>query len=151
MIGKLTDQQIEELLEDNVSGHLGCNDGFNTYVYPINYLYDGKYITCHSQRGFKIQVMRQNTRVCFQVDEVKNHKNWKSVMVLGEYQELYDERECDDAMKAFADRRLYLKISESTPLPGTNEQEANMQLKKESRPAIYRIVIDEKNGRYENE
>ena len=72
-------------------------------------------------------------------------------MVLGEYKELYDERECDDAMKAFADRRLYLKISESTLLPGTNEQEANMQLIKESRPAIYRIVIDEKNGRYENE
>ena len=80
MIVKLTEQEIEELLKDNVWGHLGCNDGLNTYVYPLNYLYDGKYITCHSQEGFKVQVMRKNNRVCFQVDEIKNDKNWKSVM-----------------------------------------------------------------------
>ncbi len=150
MIEKLTEQQIEELLEDNVWGHLGCNDGLNTYVYPLNYLYDGKYFTCHSQEGFKIQVMRKNNRVCFQVDEMKNHRNWKSVMVLGEYQEVHDEQECYHAMKAFADRRLFLKKSESTLLPDTNEQGANMQVKNDSRQVIYRILIDEKKGRYEN-
>ena len=150
MIGKLTNQQIEEILEDNVWGHLGCNDGLNTYVYPLNYLYDGKYITCHSQEGFKVQVMRKNNRVCFQVDEMKNHRNWISVMVLGEYQEVHDEQECNSAVKAFADRRLFLKKSESTLLPGINEQGANMQVKNESRPVIYRILIDEKKGRYEN-
>jgi len=95
--------------------------------------------------------MEQNLRVCLQVDEVIDHKNWKSVMVLGEYQELYDELERYDAMKAFADRRLFLKISEPTLLPDINEQEANMRRKNGSKPAIYRIVIDEKNGRYENE
>jgi len=35
MIEKLTNAQIEEVLKDNVWGHLGCNDGFNTYVYPL--------------------------------------------------------------------------------------------------------------------
>ena len=150
MIGKLTDAQIEEVLKDNVWGHLGCNDGFNTYVYPFNYLYDGKYITCHSQRGFKTQVMQQNNRVCFQVDEVEDHKNWKSVRVLGEYQEVDDEREYNDASRAFADRRLFLKIGEPA-LPRTNKQEVEMQFKGDSKPAIFRIVIDEKNGRFENE
>ena len=150
MIGKLTNQQIEEILEDNVWGHLGCNDGLNTYVFPLNYLYDGKYITCHSQEGFKVQVMRKNNRVCFQVDEMKNHTNWKSVMVLGEYQEVNDEQECYHAMKAFADRRLFLKKSESALLLRINEQGTNMQVKNESRPVIYRILIDEKKGRYEN-
>ena len=151
MISKLTEQEIEDLLKDNLWGHLGCNDGFNTYVYPINYLYDGQYITCYSQPGFKIQVMRQNTRVCLQVDVIKDDKNWKSVIVLGEYQEVLDEREYYDAMKAFADRRLYPKISESSFLPDTNEQEADTQLKNDSRPTIYRIVISEKMGRFENE
>ncbi len=148
MIGKLTKQQIEELLKDNVWGHLGCNDRFNTYVYPFNYLYHGKYITCHSQRGFKTQVMQQNNRVCLQVDEVKDHKNWKSVMVLGEYQEVKDEQEYNDASRAFADRRLFLKISESSDL---NKQKVKMQLKGASKPVIFRIVIDEKNGRFEND
>jgi len=150
MIEKLTNGQIEEVLKDNVWGHLGCNDGFNTYVYPFNYLYDGKYITCHSQQGFKTQVMRQNKRVCFQVDEVNNDKDWKSVMVLGEYQEVNDELEYKDAMKVFDSRRLFLKISESSILSGSTEQEVKMQLK-DSKPVIFRIVIDEKSGRFENE
>ena len=151
MIEKLTNGQIEEVLKDNVWGHLGCNDGFNTYVYPFNYLYNGKYITCQSQQGFKIQVMRQNKRVCFQVDEVNNDKDWKSVMVLGEYQEVHDEREYNDAMKAFDDRRFFLKISKPVILPGSNEQAVKIQLKGNNKPAIFRIVIDEKSGRFENE
>ena len=150
MIGNLNQQEIEEILKDNVWGHLGCNDGFNTYVYPINYLYDGKYIMCHSQVGSKVLVMRKNTRVCFQVDEVKNHKNWKSVMILGEYQELNDEWERHYAMKAFIDRRLFLKISDGT-LPGANDENNEVEVMKSSRSAIFRIVIDEKSGRYENE
>ena len=150
MIGKLINEQIEEVLKENVWGHLGCHDGFNTYVYPINYLYDGKYITCHSQRGFKMQVMQQNSRVCLQVDEVKDDKDWKSVMVHGEYHEVVDEREYNDAIKAFADRRLFLKISESPIFTSSNKQGVKIQ-SNDSKPAIFRIVIDEKNGRFENE
>lgn len=150
MIAKLTNEQIEEVLKENVWGHLGCNDGFNTYVYPINYLYDGKYITCHSQRGLKMQVMQQNSRVCLQVDEVKDDKDWKSVMVHGEYHEVLDEQEYNDAVKAFADRRLFLKISESPIFTSSNKQGVKIQ-SNDSKPAIFRIVIDEKNGRFENE
>jgi len=152
MIGKLNSEQIEEVLRENVLGHLGCNDGVNTYVYPFNYLYDGKYITCHSQQGFKMHVMRQNNRVCLQIDEVNNHKDWKSVMVLGEFEEVCDERDYADAMTAFADRRLFLKISESSISPRSYEPEMKMQLLKgDSKPSIFRIVISEKNGMFENE
>ena len=151
MIESLTNQQIEEILKDNVWGHLGCNDGLNTYVYPFNYLYDGRHITCHSHRGFKTHVMQQNNRVCLQVDEVRDDKDWKSVMVLGEYQEVDDEREYNDASRAFADRRLFLKITESSILSGTDKQEVKTHLKVDIKPAIFRIVIDEKNGRFENE
>src|SRR5688572_4203389 len=111
MIGKLSQQEIEEVLQDNTWGHLGCNDGFNTYVYPVNYFYDGKFILCHSQNGAKVKVMRQNSRVCFQVDEVADYKNWKSVMVLGDFLELHDERERYNAMRAFVDRQLRVKIT----------------------------------------
>ena len=151
MIEKLTNAQIEEVLKDNVWGHLGCNDGFNTYVYPFNYLYDGRYITCHSQRGFKTQVMRQNNRVCFQVDEVGDHKNWESVMVLGEYKEVEDAQEYKDASRAFADRRLFLKISESSIMSDINDQDKKIQLTDDSKPVIFRIVIDKKTGRFESE
>ena len=148
MIHKLTEHEIEEILKDNIYGHLGCNDGLNTYIFPINYLYDGTYITCHSQMGFKIEVMQKNARVCLQVDEVKDDKNWKSVMVLGEYQELNDEQDLNNAIKSFNDRRLFLKLSEPILSQAGNEQ-MDIRLK-DPASIIYRIVIDKKEGRFEN-
>jgi nitroimidazol reductase NimA-like FMN-containing flavoprotein (pyridoxamine 5'-phosphate oxidase superfamily) len=151
MIEKLTEQEIEELLKDNIWGHLGCNDGLNTYVYPLNYLYDGEYITCHSQEGFKVQVMRKYNRVCFQVDEIKSEKRWKSVIVVGQFQEIHDEQEDNNARKAFADRRLFLKKSESAVTPRADEKDTNIQDKNRSKPVIYRILINEKTGVFEND
>ena len=149
MIGNLTTAEIETVLKENTLGHLGCNDGFNTYVYPVNYLYDGKYIICHAQAGAKIKVMRQNKRVCFQVDAIENFSKWKSVMILGEYQELDDERERSYAIKALVKRMLYFKISEPGLKQNTPEQKPYSMAN--SKPIIYRIIIDEKSGRQENE
>lgn len=149
MIGKLSEQEIEELLKDNTWGHLGCNDGFNTYVYPVNYLYDGKFILCHSQNGAKVKVMRQNSRLCLQVDEVVDHKNWKSVMVLGDFQELQDERERNNAMKAFVERQMLVKLTDSYLPEIKGDQIDNIGPHKDTKPVIYRVIIDEKTGRYE--
>ena len=145
MVAKLAEQEIEEILKDNYWGHLGCNDGFNTYVYPINFHYDGQHIICQSQHGAKVETMRQNNRVCFQVDEVENHQYWRSVMVHGIFLELSDEGERYNAIKAFVDRRMQLKVSDHTVQgPGITEKMIH-----ESKTVIFRIVIDEKKGRYE--
>jgi len=151
MIGKLTNEQIEAVLKRNVFGHLGCNDGFNTYVYPINFLYDGHFVICHSQMGDKIKVMRENKRVCLQVDEIKSEMNWKSVMVQGEFQEMEDERNRYYAMKALVEHMLQVKISEDAILPNIIKQSKQLHSQANSRPVIYRIVLDEKSGRYESE
>ncbi len=145
MIGYLTNEESNAFLMEQVSAHLGCNDGFNTYVYPVSYLFNGKFIICQSLMGAKIEMMRRNTRVCFQVDAIKSVTNWKSVMVLGEYQELDNERERYDAMKAFIAHKLYPKISETIlfPAPGVSHTE------KSSRPVIYRVIPMETIGRYE--
>jgi len=149
MISSLSDPEISEVLEDNAWGHLGCNDGTDTYVYPLNYFFDGKSIICHSQDGTKVRIMRKNTRVCFQVDEVVDHRNWRSVMVLGEFQELEDERERYQAIKGFLDRRMHVKITD-TYLQSLKEAEAEISRQhKNSKTVIYRIVIDKKLGQYE--
>lgn len=148
MIGRLTDEEIEAVLKENVFGHIGCNDGFNTYVFPINYVYDGVSVICHSQAGAKIDVMRQNKRVCFQVDEVNNFMNWKSVMVLGEYREAEDERERYNALKTFVEHLLYMKISKPDLVPGA---EQHIHKPSTARPVIYRILIEERSGRFEKD
>lgn len=147
MIGCLTSEQLEEVLKNNLFGHIGCNDGYNTYVYPVNYVYDGKHIICHSQHGAKTAVMRENKRVCFQVDEVKDFMNWKSVMVLGEYHEIEDERERYIAMKAFLGRMLYIKTSK----PVLQSTEGKAEVHATSKPVIFRISMEEQSGRYESE
>jgi uncharacterized protein len=150
MIGQLNRQDAELLLLKQVVGRIGCNDGFNTYIYPVNYLFDGKHIVCHSLWGAKIQVMRLNKRVCFLVDEIIDFMNWKSVMVLGEYQEIEEERDRYQAMKAFVDRRLYIKINETSIIKDTQNQANLHQHEGDSKPVIYRIVPEEITGRYEN-
>lgn len=151
MIGKLTDEQIEEVLKVNVLGRIGCNDGRKTYVVPINYVYDGKHIIAHSIEGLKIRMMRLNPSVCFEVDEMKSYTNWKSVIVWGKYQELTDERDRYQALKLFVDRMLHSKISETAIPPAIVARKVHPYPHGLYKPVIYRIVLTEKSGRFENE
>ncbi|MEJ0105924.1 MAG: pyridoxamine 5'-phosphate oxidase family protein [Bacteroidota bacterium] len=65
MIGRLTHEQIEEVLKENVLGRIGCSDGKKIYVVPVNYIYDGKYIIAHSVMGMKIEMMRKKSTGMF--------------------------------------------------------------------------------------
>jgi uncharacterized protein len=151
MIGKLTDEQIEEVLKGNVLGRIGCSEGNKVYVVPINYVYDGKHIIGHSVVGMKIRMMRNNPAVCFEVDEMKSFTNWKSVIVWGQYQELTDERERYPAMKLFVDRMLRMKISETAIPPELSEHRVHPRSPGNIKPVIYRIIITEKTGRFEDQ
>lgn len=151
MIGKLTNEQIQEVLSQNVLGRIGCNDGEKTYVVPINYVYDGKFIIGHSTEGMKIRMMRKNPQVCFEVDEMKNLTHWKSIIAWGEYQELTDERDRYYAMKLFVDRMMHLKISETAIPPELSDFRVHRRSPGNIKPVIYRIVINEISGRYEND
>ena len=150
MIGKLNKEQIEEVLKGNVLGRIGCSDGNKTYVVPVNYVYDGKFIIGHSLTGLKIRMMRKNPDICFEVDEMKSFTKWKSVIVWGRYQELTDERDRYNAMKLFVDRMMHMKISETAVPPEIVEKRVHPRSPGNIKPIIYRIVITEKTGRFEN-
>jgi len=151
MIGILTDDQVEEVLQSNVFGRIGCRDENRIYVVPVNYVYDGRYIIAHSVEGMKIRMMRKNHSVCFEVDEMKTFTNWKSVIAWGEYQELTEERDRYYAMKLFVDRTLRMKISETAIPPEITEKRVHPRSPGNIRPVVYRIVLSEKTGRYEND
>jgi uncharacterized protein len=150
MIGKLTDEQIEEVLKEHVLGRIGCNDGKKTYVVPVNYVYDGRFIIAHSVAGMKIEMMRKNPQVCFEVDEMKNFTNWKSVIVWGEYQELKDEHSRYYAMKLFVERMMHMKISETAIPPELSGERVHPRSPGNIKPIVYRIVIEERTGRFGN-
>ncbi len=151
MIGRLNEEQIEEVLQSNVLGRIGCSDGKKIYVVPINYVYDGKHIVAHSVAGMKIEMMRSNPNVCFEVDEMRSFTNWKSVIAWGQYHELTDERERYGAMKLFVDRMMRMKISETAIPPEISEKRVHPRSPGNIRPVIYRIILTEKTGRFEKD
>ena len=150
MIGKLNDTDIEFVLQNNLLGRLGCNDGNKTFVYPVNYVFDGRHVYAHAVEGTKIRVMRKNPSVCLTVDDIKDQRNWKCVMLWGKYEEITDNRERYAAMKMFVDRTLRMKISE-TSIPPESAERSHPRSPGNILPVFYKIVITEKSGRYEQE
>ena len=150
MLGTLSIPEIEDLLYHCNLGRIGCSYHGKVYIVPVNYIYDGRSVIAHSAEGLKIRIMRHNPSVCFEVDEVKTNKQWKSVIAQGIYQEINDERERYEAMKLFVDRMLKLKIS-TTAHPPEIQPERLHTTHASAKPVIYRILLSEKTGRYEKE
>lgn len=150
MLGILKPEEIEEVLLQATVGRIGCCKGNKTYVVPINYVYDGKYVIAHSVEGEKIFLMRNNPLVCFEVEQIKDNCNWKTVISWGTYHEITDERERYEAMKLFVDRMMKLKVS-TTAHPPENKPARHLTTKQTVRAVIYRILLTEKTGRFEKE
>src|SRR5690606_37549403 len=88
MLGELNKREIIDLLESQFIGRLGCHLNGETYIVPINYVYHNNAIYAHSGEGKKLEMLRANPRACFQVDEIDNMLEWKSVILWGSFEEL---------------------------------------------------------------
>lgn len=89
MIVELTASEIDELLRGRSIGRVGCHADGVTYVVPVIYVWDGECVYVQSIEGQKIRMMRQNPRVCFEVDEHEERDgSWRSVIMQGHYDEL---------------------------------------------------------------
>lgn len=151
MIGNLSTDKIKDVLQQNTLGRIGCHADGKTYIVPVNYVYDGNSIICHSLPGLKIDMMRKNPLVCFEIDEMKSFSDWRSVVIQASFQELTEERERLSAMKLFVDRMMRLKISETAVLPELTEERVHPRAPGHIKPIIFRLIIQEMTGRYEHE
>jgi hypothetical protein len=89
-IHELTRQDSLELLARTHLCRLGCSQAAQSYVVPIYFAYHDNFLYSFSTVGRKIEWMRANPLVCVEVDELMNSRQWVSVIVLGEYEELSD-------------------------------------------------------------
>ena len=69
-------------------GRIGCHEDGRTYVVPVCYVYHDGAIYAHSTYGQKIEMMRRNPSVCFEVEHIEDLVNWTSAICLGTYEEL---------------------------------------------------------------
>lgn len=152
MLGKLTREEMEDLLIDSSIGRIGCSSNGMTYIVPVNYICDDNRIIVHGLEGRKIKWMRENPSVCFEVDNIINSTNWKSLIIQGTFEEITDELDRFEAMKLFVDRMIKLKISSTSMLSPETREERNVRgLVAHTRPVVFQIKINEMSGRFERD
>ena len=87
---ELSRVEIDEFLRGQRIARLGCNAGDETYVVPLIYAYENGAIVAVTTDGRKTEMLRENPRVCVEVDEYDSdgRGSWRSVIAYGTYDEL---------------------------------------------------------------
>src|SRR5215211_95317 len=133
-IRDLPSEEIEALLGSAIVGRIACcghgqtGDG-RPYLVPLAYGYDGNAVYAHSGPGRKLDLMRAEPRVTFEVDEAKASDRWRSVITEGTFEEIADPRQRDAALAV---------IYGPTGVPDLDAQ-----------TVVFRIRLTSRSGRYE--
>jgi hypothetical protein len=148
MLGQLNEIEIDNLLKQQAIGRIGCYADGSIYIVPVNYVYDGSAIYCQSAMGRKIEMMRKNPEVCFEVEDIKSMFEWKSVVVRGKFEEITDTEKKEQAMQGLIHRIMpFSSKPKDHPYHAITENEGDIGTKIE--PVLYRIRIENKTGRFE--
>lgn len=148
MQGELTHEQIENVLRSELTGRIGCHAEGRTYVIPISYAYDGDHVYGHSSAGLKMRMMRSNPSVCFEVEEIDDLANWRTVLAWGTFEELEGIEE-QRARRRLSERFGPFVTSETAQPPSGPRSAEEAGDASVRRSIFYRIRLDEKTGRFE--
>ena len=87
---ELSPSEIDEFLRGQRIARLGCTAGGVAYVVPLIYAYEEGAVVAVTTEGRKTAMLRENPRVCVEVDEydADGKGSWRSVIAQGTYEEL---------------------------------------------------------------
>ena len=95
----MSEPDCKELLRRINYAHLGVALENEPYVVPIHFAYSDTHIYFFTTEGKKTEIIHQNPIVCLQLEDVKDAKQWQSVIVTGRAELLADGDERSEAMK----------------------------------------------------
>ena len=142
LVHELTSEQCRDILSRTHLARLACSRADQPYVVPISFIYDAESncVFSFSTVGKKVQWMRDNPKVCLEIDDVEDQFHWTTVVVFGRYDEIDDSAEHRDvrhrALHQFQQRSEWW-------LPGG----ARVGEREHHAIVIYRIHIDSVTGR----
>jgi nitroimidazol reductase NimA-like FMN-containing flavoprotein (pyridoxamine 5'-phosphate oxidase superfamily) len=131
--------EMHALLQRESYGHLGCSRDGRPYVVPMQYAYDGKELYFFTTEGMKTQFIEANPKVCLQVEEITDSTHWRSVMVIGQAEQLTKADELQRAMKLITERNPSLTPAISATQLDTWGRAVDI--------ALYRIIPELIDGR----
>jgi nitroimidazol reductase NimA-like FMN-containing flavoprotein (pyridoxamine 5'-phosphate oxidase superfamily) len=123
--------EMQDLLLRVGFGHLGCTRDNHPYIVPRHYAYDSQNLYFFTTEGTKTEYMAANHEVCFQVEEITDASNWRSVMVIGRAEKVAQKEEVEHVMQ------LLTKYHPSL-MPALNVTEIGAW-KRLSNTALYRV------------
>ena len=141
-IGSLSEGECAALLQRSELGRIACARHDQPYIVPIHFSFDAarKCLYSFSAIGQKIDWMRENPRVCVEVDDIADKDHWTSVLIFGGYEELTDSSDDIDARRR---ARILFEGRSEWWFPAAGKTEAGPP----SAVVIYRIRIDRMTGR----
>jgi nitroimidazol reductase NimA-like FMN-containing flavoprotein (pyridoxamine 5'-phosphate oxidase superfamily) len=144
MIGELSPPEIENLLHTETIMRIGCHANGHTYVVPVTYAYDGEAIFGYSPEGLKLTLMRENPRVCVEVDHIDSLTAWRCVIAHGTFQEL-SGADAEEAVRKIR-ARLASQGGSGSVSHGLDPHARSLG---RVRFFAYRITLETKTGRFE--
>ncbi|HVJ27924.1 MAG TPA: pyridoxamine 5'-phosphate oxidase family protein, partial [Vicinamibacterales bacterium] len=86
----LSEEEVRALLQRSHIGRIACARHDQPYIVPIGFSFDSEKncLYSFSAVGQKIQWMRENPRVCVEVDDIVDKDHWSTVVIFGGYEEL---------------------------------------------------------------
>ena len=146
-IHEMSRTECDEALSQAKFGRLACAQDNQPYVLPLNLAFDGDtHLYGFATLGQKVEWMRSNPLVCFEIDEVENHNHWVSVIVFGRYEELPDKPQFEVA-RSLAHAFLQKRAMWWEPAYISQEHRDNPH---SLTPIFFRIKIDSVTGHRAN-
>jgi nitroimidazol reductase NimA-like FMN-containing flavoprotein (pyridoxamine 5'-phosphate oxidase superfamily) len=149
MLGELDSQKMKALLASQSLGRLACCKDRKPYIIPVTYAFDGDFIYGQSNEGMKLNMMRKNPHVCFEVDQMLNMRNWQSVIAYGTFEELTGADA--DAAREMLFGHVYTLATSSTVHLHEHGGTANIDDSTRVKHVMYRIKIESMTGRFEQQ
>jgi hypothetical protein len=133
---ELSRSEIEDFLRGQRIARLGCHAGGVTYVVPLIYAYEDGAVVAVTTEGRKTAMLRENPRVCVEVDEydADGKGSWRSVIAHGSYEEVAGQ-EIEPALALMRER--FARTAGRTAEPRQLGPEV----------VVIRIKLDEVSGR----
>jgi len=123
---EMTPEEIEQFLTCARVGRLGvCLEDGTPYVVPVGFAYAGGKIFFHTcNKGLKMEALRRNANVCFEVDEALSDASmFKSVIIFGTAEIISDKEKMIPYRQKLIDKyRVPESFDKYMSKPGRNRE-----------------------------
>ncbi|ANW65023.1 hypothetical protein BCA37_16770 [Mycobacterium sp. djl-10] len=142
MLGKLDAADVETELGNGVVGRIGCLSNGRPYVVPVCYAYQNGFVYGHAMPGEKLTALQHDRTVCFEVENITDLSNWRSVIAWGTTESLTGAA-ARDGLQLLFERLAPVLGPEFATVHAAAHSGADFP------GTVYRIHLTEKTGRFE--